>query len=101
MSEARVVFLNEVGSHCPDTVEPAGMNFRCVARNRQKGLQHMHNAGKHIMCTKYASIPLEQLGWDGHRNAPTFTQKIDCSDHCGWKGFIKLGRCVNEDGGDS
>jgi hypothetical protein len=35
---------------------------------------------------------IAQWGWDGSREAPTFTPSINCGS-C-WHGFIENGRCV-------
>lgn len=73
-------------------------SFQCPRHNRRCG--DLVIAGR----TDLKRDPQGQNGgvaqwdWDGNRAAPTFSPSVNCK-RC-WHGYIRAGRCVDQNGGD-
>jgi hypothetical protein len=115
MSEAKVEFLDLAGNFCANDKLPCRFTFNCVNRNKNRDprLKPILCANLLIAEGKYSEKhglkrdPQGQNGgkpqwdWDGNKENPTFSPSINCSGHCGWHGYIKQGKCVEANGGES
>lgn len=115
MSAANVRLLTIDGASCPDGEKPARFQADCVNANKKRfpGERRFPCAmlliaeGPHSAAHGIKRDGQNQNGgraqwdWDGNRGAPTFSPSINCEGHCGWHGYIRNGRCVDQNGADS
>lgn len=98
MSDAKVEFhtLNDAYDAAPGAEQ--SFSFACPLAKRRCG--NLIIAGR----TDLKRDPqgknggVAQWGWDGNREAPTFTPSVNCGG-C-WHGYIERGRCVDTEKND-
>lgn len=114
MSVADVEFLTIEGRPCKPDEKPARFTFRCVGHNRGRHpllepatcarlliAEGPHSAAHGVKRDGQGlNGGRPQWDWNGDPNRPTFSPSINCEAHCGWHGYIRIGRCVSASGGD-
>lgn len=114
MSAANVQFLDVEGEPIKEGEKPARFTFRCVNFNRGR-----HSRLEPTTCGELLIAPgphsaahgikrdpqgnnggRPQWDWDGNKTSPTFQPSINCEKVCGFHGYIRNGRCVNQAGQD-
>lgn len=96
MSDAKVRF-DTLGDLNAAPGQEQTFSFVCPKGRRCEGLVIVGRTDlKHDPQGQNGGIA--QWGWDGNREAPTFTPSINCG-RC-WHGYIRNGRCVDTTGAD-